>query len=276
MAVSQNGWPVISSGSDSRLVNFPSVTGKVRAGDVATVLTWYQKQYAARVEPITRSWSWGWAYRAIRGASSGFSNHASATSIDNNAPRHPLGTSPNRTMTANQRREVRAIIKESGGVLRWGGDYYGRKDTMHTEINASAAAVRNFANKIRGGDSVKPTSTSKPKPISGEFPAVALAVDGVWKARTTRAYELMLRDAAGTYKRAIDDNFGYHAIVAEQTWLKKIGWYKGDIDGKREAMTIAALRGFLKSKKLYKATDKAPTNRALQRYLNTQRKYIRR
>jgi len=291
MAVSQNGWPVITSGTDKRLVNFPLVTGKVRAGDVFTVLEWFAAQWNTTVEPLRRDWSWGWNYRPIRGGSS-WSNHASGTCFDGNAPRHPLGVSPNKTMNAKQRARMRQLIKLSGGVLRWGGDYPGRKDTMHVEINASAAAVSAFAAKIRSGKvetAIKPTGSvpapvkptpapskpSAPKPAQ-EFPAVALVVDGVWKERTTRAYQLMLRDAAGTYRGAIDYNFGELSVKAEQTWLKKLGYYKGEIHGKRDEMTKVALSRFLKAKGLRKAREKNPDNHALQRYINSQRKYIRR
>lgn len=278
MAVSQNGWPVITSSGDNRLVNHPRITGKVRAGDVYTVLEWFAKEWHETVEPIRRDWSWGWANRAIRG-SNATSNHASGTSEDYNAPKHPLGVHPNRTMSAKQQKRVRQLIKLSGGVLRWGGDYAGRKDSMHVEINASAAAVSSFAAKIRAGKvgakpaPVKPQSSAKP--TAKLFPHVALIIDGKWEKLTSRAYQLMLRDAAGTYKGAIDGNFSTLSKKAEQTWLAKLGWYKGKIDGVRGDMTIAALVGFLKSKGLYHMGTRRAT-RALQRYLNTQRKYIRR
>lgn len=278
MPVSQNGWPVITSSSDKRLVSHGRITGKVRAGDVYTVLEWFAKEWQETVEPIRRDWSWGWAYRAIRGAVS-WSNHASGTAEDYNAPKHPLGVHPNRTMSAKQQKRVRELIKLSGGVLRWGGDYAGRKDTMHVEINASAAAVTAFAKKIRANKvgakpaPVKPQASKKP--TAKLFPHVNLVVDGYWKKLTSRAYQLMLRDAAGTYKGKIDGDFSTLSIKAEQTWLAKLGWYKGKIDGKRGKMTIAALIGFLKSKGLYHTGTRRAT-RALQRYINSQRKYIRR
>lgn len=280
MAVSQNGWPVITSSSDKRLVNWPRITGKVRAGDVYTVLEWFASEWDSSVEKIIREWSWGWANRDIRGGSTK-SNHASATCFDGNAPRHPLGVDPTRTMSAKQIKRMRQLVKLSGGVLRWGGDYPGRKDTMHVEINASASAVAAFAAKIRAGKvgakpaPVKPAGTVKPGTPAKQFPAVDLIVDGQWKTLTSRAYQLMLRDAAGTYKGKIDGKFSELSVKAEQTWLKKLGYYKGKIDGKRGKMTIAALVAFLKVKGLYHLGTRRAT-RALQRYLNTQRKYIRR
>ena len=280
MAVSQNGWPVITSSSDKRLVNWPRITGKVRGGDVYTVLEWFASEWDSSVEKIIREWSWGWANRDIRGGSTK-SNHASATCFDGNAPRHPLGVDPTRTMSAKQIKRMRQLVKLSGGVLRWGGDYPGRKDTMHVEINASASAVAAFAAKIRAGKvgakpaPVKPTGTVKPGTPAKQFPAVDLIVDGQWQTLTSRAYQLMLRDAAGTYKGKIDGKFGELSIKAEQQWLKNLGYYKGKIDGKRGDMTKAALVAFLKRKGLYHLGTRRAT-RALQRYLNTQRKYIRR
>ena len=90
MAVSQNGWTAITRSTDSNLVNFPWVTGKVRKGDVYTVLNYVAEQFNKRVEKIDKAKSWGWAYRDIRGASK-LSNHASGTAVDFNAPDHWLG-----------------------------------------------------------------------------------------------------------------------------------------------------------------------------------------
>lgn len=280
MAVSQNGWPVITSSSDKRLVNHARVTGKIRGGDVYTVLEWFAKEWHETVEPIRRDWSWAWAFRVIRGGYR-YSNHASATSEDYNAPEHPLGVPASRTLSAKKIARIRYLIKLSGGVLRWGGDYPGRPDAMHVEINASAAAVAAFAQKIRAGKvGSKPSNPAKPKPSvkpgqAQDFPEVALLIDGKWLAGTSRAYQLMLRDAAGTYNGKIDGKFGTESVKAEQRWLAKLGYYKGLIDGKRGSMTVAALKAFLKRKGLIKLGTR-PATKGLQRYLNTQRKYIRR
>lgn len=287
MPVSQNGWPAFPAATDT-LVNFPKVTGRVRKGDVFTVLEWYATQYEKRVEPIKRAWSWGYAFRVVRAGYS-LSNHASGTALDFNAPKYALGVAPEKVMSAAKIKAIRAIIAETGGVLRWGGTYSGRKDVMHVEVNASAAAVAAFAKKIRAGSVGKPTTPAKPstptkptapaKPKPAVFPAVALAVDGKWDAETIRAYQLMLRDAAGTYKGAIDGKFGALSVKAEQTWLRKLKRYGTGyaIDGKRGKYTTAALKKFLQSKALYRAADGASAlTKGVQRYTNTQRKYVRR
>lgn len=151
MVNSQNGWPASSDrraiGVDANFsihgVTFP---GGVKSGAVATVLGYVAEQFNNRVEKLVPGWCWGWSYREIRG-STVTSNHASGTAIDCNAPIHPLGVRG--TFSAAQVREIRAILNEVGNVVRWGGDYSGRVDEMHFEINASAAAVDNVARRLR-------------------------------------------------------------------------------------------------------------------------------
>lgn len=150
MATSQNGWPVHTSSSSLKVL--PWITGRVLPGDVYTIFDYLCRRFDAEVEPITVAHSWGWAYRPIRG-SSDTSNHASATAIDLNAPAHPLGAV--NTFTSAQRTALRAILRDLGDVVRWGGDYAGRKDEMHLEINASAAALATVARSL--------TQTSTPQ-----------------------------------------------------------------------------------------------------------------
>lgn len=137
---SQNRWPVYTSGSHSDLVVLPRVTGRVRGGSVATILGYISDEFHKRVEPVRKDWSWGYAYRPIRNATSGYSNHASATAIDLNAPEHPLGA--RNTFSAAQVREIRKILAEVGGLVRWGGDYFSRGDEMHFEINVPPSDPR--------------------------------------------------------------------------------------------------------------------------------------
>jgi len=145
MATSQNGWTVHTS--SARLVPLRWATGRVVAGDVHDIFDYLCERFDAEVEPIIRAHSWGWAYRAIRGQTSGYSNHASGTAIDLNAPAHPLGRRG--TFTAAQVAAIRRILADLGGVVRWGGDYVNRADEMHFEINASAAQVAAVARRLR-------------------------------------------------------------------------------------------------------------------------------
>lgn len=141
---SQNGWPVRTSSSG--LVPLSWVTGRVVPGDVHTVFDYLCRRFHDEVEPITTAHSWGYAYRAIRGQTSGYSNHASGTAIDLNAPAHPLGKRG--TFSKAEAQRIRAILADLDGAVRWGGNYSGRPDEMHFEINVDAAELARVAQRI--------------------------------------------------------------------------------------------------------------------------------
>lgn len=151
MATSQNGWPASPNRLDIDVEPFEVVgaaafPGGVRSGPVAAVLGYVARQVHARVEPLVDGWCWGHAYRDVTGTS-GLSNHASGTAVDINAPEHPIGATG--TFTAAQVREIHEILAEVGrGVVRWGGDYTGRRDEMHFEINANTTAVAAAAARL--------------------------------------------------------------------------------------------------------------------------------
>lgn len=145
MAVSQNGYRA----NDRSLIVSISVPGgklAVRKGDVAVIMQYIAEQFHATVEPLKWPGNWGYAERKIRGGSS-LSNHASGTAIDLNAPKHYLGAVG--TFTSSQVRAIRKILSACEGTIRWGGDYRGRKDEMHFEINAGTAKVAKVAKKLR-------------------------------------------------------------------------------------------------------------------------------
>lgn len=144
VATSQNGWPVHTGASSLKSLDW--VTGRVVSGDVHTIFDHLCERFNAEVEPIRRDWSWGYAYRAVRGRSSGYSNHASGTAIDLNAPKHPLGRRG--TFSAAQVAAIQKILVDLDGAIRWGGNYSGRPDEMHFEINTSAAHLAAVARKI--------------------------------------------------------------------------------------------------------------------------------
>jgi hypothetical protein len=172
MANSQNGWPAsayrdalgIEPGWSRFGVAFP---GGVRGGPVGTVLGYVVEQFHQRVEPLTRGHCWGYAFREIRGQTSGYSNHASGTAIDINAPEHPLGRAG--TFTPAQVRQIHAILAEAGRVVRWGGDYTGRKDEMHFEVVGSAAAIAAAAARLTGHRPPAPPSAIPPFPLPGGY-----------------------------------------------------------------------------------------------------------
>lgn len=149
MSTSQNGWPVVGKSACDQGpflgVKFPN---GILAGDVATIARWQMTRYTQLVEPLVQGTCWGWYVKPIEGSHT-VSNHASATAWDNNADQHPMGKSAVDNMSQKQIAGCRQIIREAGGVLRWGGDYTGRPDPMHWEIVGSPAAVAAFARKIR-------------------------------------------------------------------------------------------------------------------------------
>lgn len=150
MATSQNGWTV-DPPRRARQVLGSKVKLIVRDGAAGDVLMYIASQFDKRVENIDNAQGhlddWGYANRPIRGSNE-TSNHASATAIDLNATRHPLGASG--TFSAKQKDTIHKILKEVDNVIRWGGDYSGRKDEMHFEINASPDKVKQVASKIGG------------------------------------------------------------------------------------------------------------------------------
>lgn len=161
VARSQNGWSVFTKPPSATI---PHITGRVRPGDVDTVLTWLCEQFHARVEHIRKDWSWGWAPRPVRGSVNVISNHASATAVDLNAPAHVLGKRG--TFTPKQVAAIRVILHELQGVVRWGGDYRNRADEMHFEVIGTAAAVRRVAKLIRAGQLGVPPWRWNPNVVS--------------------------------------------------------------------------------------------------------------
>ncbi len=150
MARSQNGY----TANDRTLVSSRRVPGTsrnltVRNGPTGDLLLWIAAQFDALVEDIEQGIldDWGYAERPIRGGTE-LSNHASGTAIDLNATSHPLGTQPAANFTRDEIATIRAIVARTEGCVRWGGDYSGRKDSMHFEINAPEAACKRVLDKL--------------------------------------------------------------------------------------------------------------------------------
>lgn len=157
MATSQNGWGVYFS-PPSGLMRW--ITGRIRTGDVETIFE-YLCSRLNEIEENRPEWSWGWAVRAVRGQTAGYSNHASATAIDYNAPAHPLGVSG--TWTPKEKAAINALLADMNGVVRWGENYTTRKDGMHFEINKGRVAVFQLARKIRKGKMSDQKTTWEPR-----------------------------------------------------------------------------------------------------------------
>lgn len=181
MATSQNGWPVDPAGAnqdrDPIYADIKAPNG-VLEGDVATVLHWVAERYAETVEPLKAGTCWGYNYRKIRGSQTQYSNHASGTAVDFNADQHPLGTPASETFTAGQIKACHAIVEECGGVVRWGGDYSGRKDPMHWEIVGTAKQVAALAAKIKRGELPMTLSADDKTWLSAEIAKATKAAAG--------------------------------------------------------------------------------------------------
>jgi hypothetical protein len=152
VAISQNGYTAARSaaGIPSGVIRIrPKGADRATSAftvrrDIAAAFQYLIDAYQARVEDIdlyAAGDDWSYVYRDVRGGGA-LSNHASATAIDINATRHPLGVPTGRGFTAAQIAEVHQILRELKGVIRWGGDYRNRPDAMHFEIDAAPAAVK--------------------------------------------------------------------------------------------------------------------------------------
>lgn len=160
MANSYNGWlasanPRDFGGLDNRPIAGTNVklAPGVRAGDVAVVLHYVAEQLNRRVEQAITPGCWGYNYRANVNNPNQLSTHASGTSFDYNAPKHPNGKK--NTFTATQFAEIDEILREVDNVVVQLRGY----DEMHFEIKGNAAKVAAVARKLRGGTSPAQGST---------------------------------------------------------------------------------------------------------------------
>ena len=149
MARSVNGWTVISSSQLNRnpfpATKIAPIPGVLK-GDVATVLHYVGYQFNKKVEKLYNPGCWGYAYKKLGTIS--WSNHASGTAIDLNAPSHPWKKKG--TFNTKQRLEIRKILNFLESAVTWGGDWsIAYVDEMHFEIKGSSAKIKKIANKIK-------------------------------------------------------------------------------------------------------------------------------
>jgi hypothetical protein len=194
--LAQNGWPVYLSSHG--LPPLAWITGRVAPGSVWVVLDHLCARFDDEVEPIIMSHSWGYAYRPIRGRTTGYSNHAAGTAIDLNAPAHPLGERG--TFTRGQVERIEDILADLDGVVRWGGHYRGRKDEMHFEIVGSRAAVDAVANRIKQQKQEKPV----PKTFADHMAAALAALRAARNLTKSSTKRFLLNVAIAAAKRVPD------------------------------------------------------------------------
>ena len=149
MEISANGWPASKDQAEISVKPF-KVEGtslKIRCAEkVAPLLINFAKEFNELIEPIEGGAldDWGYCYRDVRGVPGKLSNHSSGTALDLNSSRHKLGQVG--TFEPGKVPMLRAMTKKYG--LTWGGDYKGRKDEMHYEINLDAAKVAALITKL--------------------------------------------------------------------------------------------------------------------------------
>lgn len=274
MPLSQNGY----TANDRSLIGtytVPGTSGRVavRRGDVATILLYVLQRFNREVEKLVWPGIWGYAERTIRGSSTTLSNHASGTAVDANAPRHPLGTNPYNNFSRAQISTIHRIINDCGvkgrPVVRWGGDYFGRKDGMHFEIVGSSADVRTLAARIRSGSAAPVVSAARKRVQSWQRTYLEFAssrCDGLWGKDTEVRSNIMVTAAryADNYtvlnknskkstiqliQRIIDVSddgvFGPKSSAATHAWVKKVQAFLGvTADGLWGPKTHAAYTSF--------------------------------
>jgi hypothetical protein len=150
---SSNGWIASKDAAELKIISVP-IEGtkiKVRCSEaVAPLIAGFCKEFHELIEPIDGGTldDWGYCFRNIRGSSDKLSNHSSGTAIDLNATKHPLGKVG--TFPSEKVPMIRALAKKYG--LKWGGDYKGRADEMHFEIELSEAKVAALIGSLKLGD----------------------------------------------------------------------------------------------------------------------------
>lgn len=250
---SQNGW---KAGVDIATYSAGGARFPVRKGSAATVLMYVAARFAAEVEKLDPGECYGYAYRKIRGSSSSVSNHASGTAIDLNSSKHWLGDVG--TFSAAKRKAIAKILDDCEGCIRWGGNYHGRKDEMHFEVNVGATRLRKLAKKIKAGKKPKAGKAAKAEPLPKVTVHYPLTVDGKQGAQTKAA----LRVALGL------SSVSAFGPVTKKALQKKLGVTVDGVIGKK---TVKALQ-----KKVGAKADGvwgAGTTRALQKWLNKRKKF---
>ena len=152
MAISQNGFPALPSGDMTLHKWVVPGTDRyfvLRNGSAGFLLChlilWYHETIQ-RLNLKGDVWDeWGYAFRPIRGTTTFISNHASGTAVDLNATRYPLGTT---VMARWRRARIRLRLALYAGCIRWGGDYEGRKDEMHFEIDRPLKGCEKIAKRL--------------------------------------------------------------------------------------------------------------------------------
>jgi hypothetical protein len=140
---SYNGYPASKDPDEIRITSYlvKGTSRKLRCAEsVGPLLAAFAAEFHELIEEIDEGVfdDWGYAFRNVRGSSDRLSCHSSGSAIDLNATRHPLGKVG--TFPPEKVPMIRALAKKYG--LKWGGDYKGRADEMHFEVEISPVKAR--------------------------------------------------------------------------------------------------------------------------------------
>lgn len=242
MAVfSQNGFRAKDTSllATYTIPNTGGIKATLRKGDVSVVMLYLAERYHKEVEPLRKSDTGSYNPRSIVGApGSSISNHASGTAMDFRWNDHVLGKSG--TFTAKEKAALRKILNFLDGVVRWGGDYSGRKDEMHFEINASASRVAAMADKIRKSRSAAQPVKAKPKPTTASTTKVTTATVGLMKkgdkGNDVKSLQRDLNRIFPAYKATpldVDGDFGPSTEDAVQEFQSRTGLKADGVIGEK-------------------------------------------
>lgn len=263
MSTSQNGYKANDSSLIATYTIARDVKISLRKGDVSVVLLHFARWFDQHIEPLTKSDTGGYNPRNIAGSTT-LSNHASGTAEDLRWNKHPLGKA--NTFTAGQQAKIREQLKFYEGVIRWGGDYSGRKDDMHFEINKGTAEVARIAKKCKPAATTpsKPATPAKPSTPVKTFPNVD--VDGVLGPDTIKLWQKVM----GTEVDGKIDKDDSELVRAVQKRLKATVDHRLVVDGELGPLTIRRLQSYLKSPvDGVISKPKSDVIKALQRRLNS-------
>jgi hypothetical protein len=152
MSTSQNGWPSLAADSPrlhSWVIPGSNTRLRLRNGSAGFLLVHLALWFDHRIEDVDGPVldDWGYAYRPVRGYSATLSNHSSGTAMDLNATKHLLGAED--TFSPEDERLIRQRVNRFfDDCIRWGGEYQGRKDEMHFEIDAPLAKCEQVARRL--------------------------------------------------------------------------------------------------------------------------------
>jgi hypothetical protein len=149
MLTSYNGYPASKDPDEIRITSYPvkGTDRKLRCAEsVGPLLAAFAAEFHELIEPIDEGVfdDWAYAFRMVRGSTDRLSCHSSGTAIDLNATKHPLGKVG--TFPAEKVPMIRALAKKYG--LKWGGDYKGRADEMHFEVEVAPSKAAALIKKL--------------------------------------------------------------------------------------------------------------------------------